>query len=287
MEKMKILAVDDNIINLATIEQELKDKYEVITVNSGARAIRYLNKERPDLVLLDVQMALMDGIETLKEMRTMENGSTLPVIMLTSKKDKETVIEGSKLGILDYVVKPFDTQNLHERIDKALKKVGVLPVEDKELYELVKKVQEELQNRNVRAAILKMEEILSFKIDEEIFGRMQNAKARLRANDIETAERLIARVLKMLERTVGSEEATKFPISAGEMNARLLYVLNDLENFKVKEASQKLEDLMRFDIPTVVAEACSAAQERLDEFDDGAAEELVQQALSEMKNHLI
>ena len=287
MEKMKILAVDDNIINLATIEQELKDKYEVITVNSGARAIRYLNKERPDLVLLDVQMALMDGIETLKEMRTMENGSTLPVIMLTSKKDKETVIEGSKLGILDYVVKPFDTQNLHERIDKALKKVGVLPVEDKELYELVKKVQEELQNRNVRAAILKMEEILSFKIDEEIFGRMQNAKARLRANDIETAERLIARVLKMLERTVGSEEATKFPISAGEMNARLLYVLNDLENFKVKEASQKLEDLMRFDIPAVVAESCIAAQERLDEFDDGAAEELVQQALSEMKNHLI
>lgn len=287
MEKMKILAVDDNIINLATIEQELKDKYEVITVNSGARAIRYLNKERPDLVLLDVQMALMDGIETLKEMRTMENGSTLPVIMLTSKKDKETVIEGTKLGILDYVVKPFDTQNLHERIDKALKKVGVLPVEDKELYDLVKKAQEELQNRNVRAAILKIEEILSFKIDEEIFGRMQNAKARVRANDIETAERLIARVLKMLERTVGSEEAAKFPISAGEMNARLLYVLNDLENFKVKEASQKLEDLMRFDIPTVIAESCIAAQERLDEFDDGAAEELVQQALSEMKNHLI
>ena len=59
MDKMKILAVDDNIINLATIEQELKDKYEVITVNSGVRAIRYLNKEKPDLILLDVQMALM------------------------------------------------------------------------------------------------------------------------------------------------------------------------------------------------------------------------------------
>ena len=287
MDKMKILAVDDNIINLATIEQELKDKYEVITVNSGVRAIRYLNKDKPDLVLLDVQMALMDGIETLKEMRTMENGATIPVIMLTTKKDRETVIEGSKLGILDYVVKPFDTQDLHERIDRALKKVGVLPVEDKELYEGVKQVQEELTNRNVRAAIIKMEEILSYKIDEEIFGRMQNAKARLRANDIETAERLINRVLKMLERSVGSEETAKFPISAGEMNARLLYVLNDLENFKVKEASQKLEDLMRFEIPAIVAESCIAAQERLEEFDDGAAEELVQQALAEMKNHLI
>lgn len=287
MDKMKILAVDDNIINLATIEQELKDKYEVITVNSGVRAIRYLNKDKPDLVLLDVQMALMDGIETLKEMRTMENGATIPVIMLTSKKDRETVIEGSKLGILDYVVKPFDTQDLHERIDRALKKVGVLPVEDKELYDGVKQVQEELHNNNVRSAIIKLEEILSFKIDEEIFGRMQNAKARLRANDIETADRLINRVLKMLERSVGSEETVKFPISAGEMNARLLYVLNDLENFKVKEASQKLEDLMRFDIPAIVAESCIAAQERLEEFDDGAAEELVQQALAEMKNHLI
>ena len=56
MDKMTILAVDDNIINLATIEQELKDKYDVVTVNSGVRAIRYLNKEKPDLVLLDVQM---------------------------------------------------------------------------------------------------------------------------------------------------------------------------------------------------------------------------------------
>lgn len=285
--KMRILAVDDNIINLATIEQELKNKYEVITVNSGARAIRYLNKEKPDLILLDVQMALMDGIETLREIRTMENGATIPVIMLTSQKNKETVIEGTKLGILDYVLKPFDSQDLHARIDRALKKVGALPVEDRELYESVKSVQDELQAMNTRNAILKIDEILSFKIDEEIFGRMQNAKARIRANDEETAERLVSRVLKMLERTVKVEQSTKYPISTGEMNARLLYILNDLENFKVREASQKLEELMRFEIPPVVSEACVAAQERLEEFDDGAAEELIQQALAEMKNHLI
>lgn len=285
--KMRILAVDDNIINLATIEQELKDKYEVVTVNSGARAIRFLNKEKPDLILLDVQMALMDGIETLKEIRTMEGGALIPVIMLTSKKDRETVIEGTKLGIMDYVLKPFDSQDLHARIDRALKKVGVLPVEDKELYENVKDVQTELQGGSLRNALLKMEEILSFKIDEEIFGRIQNAKARLRANDEKTAERLINRVMKMLERTVTTETEAKFPISAGEMNARLLYVLNDLQNFKVKEASQKLEDLMRYDIPEAVGKICASAQERLDEFDDEAAEELIQKALAEMKNNLI
>lgn len=285
--KMRVLAVDDNIINLATIEQELKNKYDVITVNSGARAIRFLNKEKPDLILLDVQMALMDGIETLKEIRTMENGAAIPVIMLTSKKDRETVIEGTKLGILDYILKPFDTQDLQTRIDRALKKVGTLPVEDKELYDEIIEVQTELQKGNAKNAIMKIDEILSFKIDEEIFGRMQNAKTRLKMGDEETGLRMTERVLKMLERTVTTEQSSKYPISMGEMNARLLYVLNDLGNFKVKDASQKLEELLRYELPTVVNEACVAAQERLDEFDDGAAEDLIQHALIEMKNSMI
>lgn len=286
-ERMRILAVDDNIINLATIEQELKSKYDVITVNSGARAVRYLNKEKPDLILLDVQMALMDGIETLREIRTLENGATIPVIMLTAQKNRETVIEGTKLGILDYVLKPFDSQDLHARIDRALKKVGALPVDEQELYERVREVQEELKGKRPRNAILKIDEILSFKIDEEIFGRMQNAKTRIRANDMETAERLIARVVKMLERSVKIEEETRFPISTGEINARLLYVLNDLENFKVKDATTKLEDLMRFDIPPMVAEICEEAEECLQAYDDGEAEQLIRKALAEMKEHLL
>ncbi len=282
--KMRILAVDDNIINLATIEQELKNKYDVITVNSGVRAIRFLNKEKPDLILLDVQMALMDGIETLREIRTMENGAAIPVIMLTSKKDRETVIEGTKLGILDYILKPFDTQDLQTRIDRALKKVGTLPVEDKELYEEVMGVQEELQKDHAKNAIMKIDEILSFKIGDEIFGRIQNAKSRIKLGDGETAKRMIERVLKMLERTVTTGRTAKYPISMSEINARLFYVLNDLGNFKVKDAAQKLEELLRYELPPAVNEVCVAAQERLDEFDDGAAEDLIHQALIEMKN---
>ena len=287
MARIKILAVDDNIINLATIEQELKDKYDVVTVNSGDRAIRYLNKEKPDLILLDVQMALMDGIETLRKIRTMKDGASMPVIMLTAKKDRETVLEGSKLGIVDYVVKPFNAQDLQERINRALKKAGVLPVEDRELYDVVKQVLNELGSNNINGAIVKMEEILGFKMDEEIFGRMQNAKSRLRANDTETAERLLNRVLKILERTVGTNEPDKYPVSTGELYERLMQVLNDLENFKVKDASQKVEELLGFDIPTIVMESCIAAHERLSEFDDEAAEGLIQQALTEVKNQLM
>ena len=122
MEKLRILAVDDNSISLAAIEQELKKEYEVIPVNSGSRALQYLRREKPDLILLDIQMAQKDGIETLREIREMEKCKDIPVIMLTSKQDKSAVVETSKLGIYDYIVTPFQGENLHKRIDRVLKK---------------------------------------------------------------------------------------------------------------------------------------------------------------------
>lgn len=121
IERLKILAVDDNSISLATIEQELKRDYDVIPVNSGARALQYLRREKPDLILLDIQMAQKDGIETLREIRGMERCKDIPVIMLTARQDKATVVESSKLGIYDYVIKPFRGEDLHRRIERVLK----------------------------------------------------------------------------------------------------------------------------------------------------------------------
>ncbi|MCM1144437.1 MAG: response regulator [Blautia sp.] len=121
-EKLKILAVDDNGISLAAIEQVLKDEFDVIPINSGLRALQYLKKEKPDLILLDVQMALKDGIETLREIRQREGCKDIPVIMLTSLRDKDTVMESSKLGVEDYVIKPFNRKDLYDRVKRVLKK---------------------------------------------------------------------------------------------------------------------------------------------------------------------
>ena len=120
MEKRRILAVDDNSISLATIEQELKRESEVIPVNSGERALQYLRRERPDLILMDIQMAQKSGIETLREIRGMEKCKDIPVIMITSKQDKATVVESSKLGVDDYVVKPFKGDDLRRRIGRVM-----------------------------------------------------------------------------------------------------------------------------------------------------------------------
>jgi len=121
-DKLTILAVDDNSISLATIEQEFKGTYEVVALNSGVRALQYLKQQTPpDLILLDIQMAPKDGIETLREIREMEKCAGIPVIMLTSQREKQNILESSKLGINDYVLKPFKTQDLHDRIERVLK----------------------------------------------------------------------------------------------------------------------------------------------------------------------
>ena len=123
-DKVRILAVDDSSISLAAIERELEnEEYEVIPVNSGVRALQYLKKKEADLIILDIQMELKDGIQTLKDIRKMESCRNIPVIMLTSKGDRETIVESSKLGIYDYVLKPFTRQDLQQRVKRVIKKV--------------------------------------------------------------------------------------------------------------------------------------------------------------------
>lgn len=125
LSKKCILAVDDTAITLMRISNTLRDKYEVITVNSGVRALKYLEEEKkPDLILLDIQMAQKDGIQTLREIRTMKGREDIPVIMLTGVEDKEIVLKSAKLGICDYILKPFSSEDLLERIRRVFEPEG-------------------------------------------------------------------------------------------------------------------------------------------------------------------
>ena len=118
--KKCILAVDDAAIILQRITDALGKYYTVVTVNSGVRALRYLENEKPDLILLDIRMTPKDGFETLREIRSMEDRADIPVIMLTGVEDKDAVMESIKLGICDYVLKPFFPDDLLERIRHTL-----------------------------------------------------------------------------------------------------------------------------------------------------------------------
>ena len=119
--KKCILAVDDTAFILSRITDALVKHYDVVTVNSGVRALKYLSKNKPDLILLDIRMPLRDGFDILREIRTMEDGADIPVVMLTGMEDKRYVMESIKLGIRDYILKPFDPNDLLARVQRILR----------------------------------------------------------------------------------------------------------------------------------------------------------------------
>ncbi len=120
--KKCILAVDDTAIILTRISEILGNDYEVITANSGARAMKFLKERKPDMILLDIKMSPMNGIETLQEIRSRRDLEDIPVIMLTGVEDRDTVMESAKLGICDYILKPFSSGELDKRVFRAFER---------------------------------------------------------------------------------------------------------------------------------------------------------------------
>lgn len=101
-----ILAVDDNPANLALVRETLKDSYKVTVVTSGEQALSFLEKKECDLILLDVCMPGMDGMETLSRINKMDINKP-KVIFLTALADKDLVEDGKALGVATCIAKPF------------------------------------------------------------------------------------------------------------------------------------------------------------------------------------
>jgi DNA-binding response OmpR family regulator len=281
MEKIIILAVDDNVVNLMTLEQDLQEKYEVITVNSGSRALRCLRDRKVDLVLLDYQMPDMDGIETLKEIRLLPNCATIPVIFLTANSDKFTVMEGMKLGIMDYIVKPVQSKDLHERIERTLKRRGTIPIEGKELYHRLTEILGDIQAGRLPQALVKAQEISSYRVDEDVSQRMKVIRARLGSGDTQSAEQMVQRVIRLLEaRGQINSPAGRQPLTRMELRMRLQDIVEALDNFHNKQAEELLDELLGYNMTDNNRHICELALQRLREYDDAEAERLILELLS-------
>ncbi len=114
-----ILVVDDDVINLRMAAHALdKNSYEVVLAGSGAEALEKLKEHQVDLVLLDIEMPEMNGIETFRRLQA--DHADMPVIFLTASGDKKDVMDAIQLGAADYIKKPFLPKDLLERVSKAL-----------------------------------------------------------------------------------------------------------------------------------------------------------------------
>jgi len=120
-QKINILIVDDNPKNIQVLGNILRrESYNVEFATNGEQAIDRIEIETFDLILLDVMMPIMNGIDACKEIRKTKPASDLPIIFLTAKSERNDILEGFNAGAQDYIVKPFDGQELLSRVGTHL-----------------------------------------------------------------------------------------------------------------------------------------------------------------------
>jgi two-component system, NtrC family, response regulator AtoC len=155
MAEERILVVDDEYLIRWTLQQNLgKAGYEVLIAESGEEALEKIERDTPDLVLLDIQLPRMDGFQVLERILTLD--PDLVTIMLTAYEDVERVVRAMRLGAFDYLTKPFNFEKVQVSVRKAL--------EASQLKREVKHLRHEQRHRfgsdHIVAVSKEMQEIL-------------------------------------------------------------------------------------------------------------------------------
>jgi DNA-binding response OmpR family regulator len=113
-----ILLIDDNITNLKVAIEHLRvANYEILTARSGDVGVTRAEEARPDLILLDVKMAGIDGFETCRRLKANPHTADIPVIFMTALTETEDKVRGLEAGAVDYVTKPLDAAELLARVN--------------------------------------------------------------------------------------------------------------------------------------------------------------------------
>ena len=120
---IKVLIVDDeeNARYILNLKLTTKKQFIVEEAENGKDALDKVVANKPDIILLDVMMPEMDGFETCKHLKENKKTEDIPIIFLTAKTRTTDVIQGIRVGVDDYITKPYDFNDLYERIIKLIK----------------------------------------------------------------------------------------------------------------------------------------------------------------------
>lgn len=119
----RILVVDDEPNIVQTLKDRLEmNEYTVFTAGNGQECLNAAKEQSPDLILLDVIMPIMDGHETLENLRKQDWGKDISVIMLTARSQAQDIARAKACDIEDYIIKPFDLSELLEKIESILER---------------------------------------------------------------------------------------------------------------------------------------------------------------------
>ncbi|OGL46035.1 MAG: DNA-binding response regulator [Candidatus Schekmanbacteria bacterium RBG_16_38_10] len=136
MANTKILIIDDDQKLVGMVKNYLeKDGYEIFTAFDGAEGINKIESQRPDLVILDLMLPKLDGLEVCRLTR---KESSIPILMLSAKGEEADIVVGLELGADDYLSKPFSLRELSARVKAILRRVSKLKEDEKTKKKVIK-----------------------------------------------------------------------------------------------------------------------------------------------------
>lgn len=125
MDKPQIMIVEDNTDLSDMLNAYFRvQNYEVLVANWGEEALRLSQEHNLDLVVLDIRLPDIDGFEVCRQLRTQRRNQDVPIIFLTEKRDRVDKLQGLELGVVDYITKPFDIQELRLRVRNAINRAN-------------------------------------------------------------------------------------------------------------------------------------------------------------------
>lgn len=132
MARNRILVVDDEEDILEFVRYNLaKEGYQIICIESGEDCVKTAREKLPDLIILDIMLPGIDGLDVCKILRGDSKTQHIPIIMLTAKGDEADIITGLELGADDYIVKPFSPRVLNARVKALLRRVSQVNKDEK------------------------------------------------------------------------------------------------------------------------------------------------------------
>ncbi len=236
IQPSKVLIVDDVQLNLDLMKDILSEQgYMIATAKNGKSAIAKAKAHKFDLILLDIVLPDIDGFEVCSHLKSNPQTHDIPIIFLTAKREKDSIIKGFQLGAVDYILKPFSKEELLARVN---------------LHLTLRKTQDELiHSKEMAEAAAKAKAIFLANISHEIRTPMNG----------------IVGMVDILKRTPLTKEQLEYLDIIEISGINLLMIINDVLDFSKIEAGQITFESIRFNLSNEVAEVIKLLKYKADQ----------------------
>jgi two-component system sensor histidine kinase/response regulator len=214
MAAPKILVVDDQPINVQLLKRKLeREGMQVMTAYSGQEALDAVQQEKPELILLDVMMPDMDGIEVCQRLQASEDTRSIPIIFVTARSSKEGKIEGLGVGAVDYITKPIDLDETLARVQTQLRFAAI----NREIIDLQRRLTEARRAATIGAVTQgiahNLNNLLGVVIGYLDLIKAYHDKPELVKKNVQNVEEAVSRIVSIIRQLSTLVVKTRLPVT--------------------------------------------------------------------------